>query len=403
LPWSTLVRQDERATGSVSKKAAGEAIARLGEAAAAKKCWTCGCLHDSLRAIEERFPPGSRPPGLDAAIRAARDRLLPVRYDCLGREVCFPPLAMNALGVEAEACPAGTIEARAGWPSLPGSYTVLRYQAPVAIGTLTDESLAAAVAAAASSEIAIAGTCQTENLGIERPIRNTLANPNIRFLIVCGTDSRQAVGHLPGQSLVALSHSGLDERARIICAHGKRPFLRNLGRDFVGLFRRTVEVVDLVGQSDVPAVFAAATACANRNPGPSESIAGAQAVRPVRGHLPERMVSDPSGWFVVYVDRRRRTLSLEHYRKEGVLDSVIEGATAAELYVPAIERNLVSRLDHAAYLGRELTRAERALALGETYAQDGAPEAPPLPEGVAGSTPDPTSCGCGPACGDAKR
>jgi len=40
----------------------------------------------------------------------------------------------------------------------------------------------------------------------------------------------------------------------------------------------------------------------------------------------------------------------------------------------AIEGGLLIRLDHAAYLGRELTRAEHALSSGETYAQDAAPE-----------------------------
>ena len=35
-----------------------------------------------------------------------------------------------------------------------------------------------------------------------------------------------------------------------------------------------------------------------------------------------------------------------------------------------IERNLLSRLDHAAYLGRELARAERSLETGELYVQD---------------------------------
>ena len=40
----------------------------------------------------------------------------------------------------------------------------------------------------------------------------------------------------------------------------------------------------------------------------------------------------------------------------------------------AIERGLLTRLDHAAYLGRELARAEHALSSGETYAQDAAPE-----------------------------
>jgi tetrahydromethanopterin S-methyltransferase subunit A len=102
------------------------------------------------------------------------------------------------------------------------------------------------------------------------------------------------------------------------------------------------------------------------------------------------MIPDPAGYFVVYVDRRRNLLSLEHYSKDGVLHTVIEGDSAAKLYIPAIEKSLVSRLDHAAYLGKELARAERALRMGEPYIQDGAPEAPSLLV-TAG-------CGCGSAC-----
>jgi len=42
--------------------------------------------------------------------------------------------------------------------------------------------------------------------------------------------------------------------------------------------------------------------------------------------------------------------------------------------MPAVDRQLLSRLDHAAYLGRELARAEHALSSGQAYVQDGAPE-----------------------------
>ena len=79
------------------------------------------------------------------------------------------------------------------------------------------------------ADIAIVGTLHTENLGIERLIANVVANPHIRFVVVCGSDSRQAIGHLPGQSLVALARNGLDERQRIVGAKGKRPVLRNVG------------------------------------------------------------------------------------------------------------------------------------------------------------------------------
>ena len=375
-----------------------EAARQLREAAAAKKCWPCGCLHDSLRGIDRAFPDAVRPPVLDAAVRAARERLTEVRYDCLGCEVCYPALAVNALNrdggehaVEAAACPTERAEERLGWPPLPGSYTVLRYQAPVAVCTLTDDHLATAVARKAGPELSVVGTLQTENLGIERLMTHVLANPNIRFLLVCGADSRQVIGHLPGQSLVALARSGLDDCSRILTSRGKRPVLRNVSLEAVEHFRRTVEVMDLVGNADVSAVLYAAGDCAGRNPGPAEPFAPERVVSVVTGYLPPRMTSDPAGYFVVYVDQPRRLLSLEHYQNDGVLDAVITGRTAAELYVPVVERALVSRLDHAAYLGRELARAERALRNGEPYVQDAAPEQVAL---------TPADCGCTASCGD---
>ena len=159
-------------------------------------------------------------------------------------------------------CPTDAVEERLGWPPLPGAYTVLRYQAPVAVCTLNDEALAETVASAGLPELAIVGTLHTENLGIERLVSNVVANPHIRFVIVCGPDSRQAIGHLPGQSLVALAQSGIDERQRIIGAKGKRPVLRNLGIAAVEHFRGTREVIDLVGVSDLEAILAAVRSCA---------------------------------------------------------------------------------------------------------------------------------------------
>ena len=67
--------------------------------------------------------------------------------------------------------------------------------------------------------------------GIERLILNVLGNPNIGFVVVCGADSHGAIGHLPGQSLVALTGSGVDDNATIIGAKAKRPVLQNLSRE----------------------------------------------------------------------------------------------------------------------------------------------------------------------------
>ncbi len=376
-----------------------EAVKQLKEAVAARKCWQCGCLHSSLRAIEEAYPKSARPEPLASIVELARSCLSDVKYECLGCEVCWPALAINALGVEGDACPSEVAEAREGWPPLPGSYNVLRYHAPVAVCTLTDESLSKTVVPAAGAEIALVGTMQTENLGIERLMQNTLANSNIRFVVLCGADSRQAVGHLPGQSLIELSRSGVDERMRIIGAQGKRPVLRNVSREAAEHFRRTVEIVDMIGETSVPHILDTVKACAARNPGPAEPFAGTRSVATVAGYLPERMISDSAGYFVVFPDCRRRLLVLEHYRNDGVLDVVIEGRAASELYIPAIENSLVSRLDHAAYLGKELARAEQALLKGESFVQDAAPELQIANE----HSTKPSACGCGSSCGENKH
>ena len=368
--------------GTVTEGSVEHATRMLQAATDARKCWACGCLRHALDTIDYALPASGHNEVLDAALASAREHLLPQRYECLGCDICFPAIALNDLAAagsldltEVASCPTDVVEKRHGWPPLPGAYTVLRYQAPVAVCTLNDEELAKTLARAGLPELAIVGTLHTENLGIERLVANVVANPHIRFVIVCGPDSRQAIGHLPGQSLVALAQSGIDERQRIIGAKGKRPVLRNLGLVAVEHFRGTREVIDLVGVSDLEAILAAVRSCAGRDPGLAPPFADSRAVELVSGSIPTRMVSDPAGYFVIFPDSARGLLSLEHYANNGVLTTIIEGRAAAELYMTAIDRNLVSRLDHAAYLGRELARAERSLASGEAYVQDAAPEA----------------------------
>lgn len=390
----------DRKPKQVNQTGVDEAVQQLREAAVARKCLHCGCLRGSLRAIERAYPACARPEALANIVELAVARLADVRYDCLGCEVCWPALAVNALSVEGEAC--ASEPAREGWPPLPGTYVVRRYHAPVAICTLTDEALAKAIVSAAGVEVALAGTMHTENLGIERLVQNTVANPNIRFVVLCGADSRQPVGHLPGQSLVALARAGVDGAMRIIGAQGKQPVLRNVSRQAVEHFRQMVEIIDMIGETSLPHILDTAQVCAARYPGPAKTCAGSRTVPTLAGYLPKRMVSDPAGYFVVFPDRGRGLLMLEHYRIDDVLDLVIEGCGAAEVYLRAIEGGLVSRLDHAAYLGKELARAEQALFLGGSYVQDAAPELEsPLRAGDNRSI-EGSACGCGSPCGEGR-
>jgi tetrahydromethanopterin S-methyltransferase subunit A len=60
------------------------------------------------------------------------------------------------------------------------------------------------------------------------------------------------------------------------------------------------------------------------------------------------------------------------YHLNGRLAHVIEGRQAALVAATVVERGLVTQLDHAAYLGRELQKAEAALSAGIAYEQDAA-------------------------------
>jgi tetrahydromethanopterin S-methyltransferase subunit A len=133
-------------------------------------------------------------------------------------------------------------------------------------------------------------------------------------------------------------------------------------------------------------------ACAQGAPGPFAGAPTEIPVQSVQAAEPQHLALDKAGYFVVYPDKTTHRLALEHYVNAGVLGCVIEGHTATSLYTEAINRNLVSRLDRAAYLGRELTRAEMSLKTGQRYIQDREP-------GEAVSSPAAPSCGCTSLCG----
>ncbi len=356
----------------------------------AKKCHPCGCLHDTLAALAVTDILRTE---LAPLLAEASRVLKPKQYDCLGCAVCYPAVAADALAdaypdaAEGLAtCPTEAPSERSGWPPLPGDYHVIRYAAPVAVCTLNSDDLTARLATAHPTGLAIVGTLSTENLGIERIIRNVLANPHIRFLVVCGEDTRQAIGHLPGQSLASLFANGTDERGRIRGAPGKRPVLRNVTADQVGAFRRQVELVPLIGEQHEETIRRAIETSEARNPGAFAEPVGESPITTVQARYPDRLIPDPAGFFVVYPDFRRGCLVVEHYTVAAVLDCIIEGASPAAIAFEAIKRGLLSRLDHAAYLGRELALADRSLKSVERYVQDRAPEEP----AVGG----PGACGC---------
>ena len=62
-------------------------------------------------------------------------------------------------------------------------------------------------------------------------------------------------------------------------------------------------------------------------------------------------------------------ITATHFKKNKP-DLVIIGHSAKEVYEEIITKNLVSRMEHAAYLGAELKKAEIAMITGKEYVQD---------------------------------
>lgn len=81
---------------------------------------------------------------------------------------------------------------------------------------------------------------------------------------------------------------------------------------------------------------------------------------------------DPKGCFKIIVDRQSERIAALYYStfSRDKPSLIIKGEKADEIYSKIIEMGLITKLDHAAYLGSELAKAEIALKIGKNYIQD---------------------------------
>ncbi len=63
---------------------------------------------------------------------------------------------------------------------------------------------------------------------------------------------------------------------------------------------------------------------------------------------------------------------MEHYAYDNQLLHTLESASPRPLYLKIIDEGWVSEMSHAAYLGKELSKAEYCLRFGIPYSQDAA-------------------------------
>lgn len=96
------------------------------------------------------------------------------------------------------------------------------------------------------SGAALSGLLQTENIGLEKMVCNVVANPNMRYIVLCG---RESPGHLPGESLLALKENGVSDAKQIIGTGAPTPYLHNIPVELIQRFRdQIVSVVNLLCQ-----------------------------------------------------------------------------------------------------------------------------------------------------------
>ena len=104
---------------------------------------------------------------------------------------------------------------------------------------------------------------------------------------------------------------------------------------------------------------------------------------------------DPNGYFILKVDLEKNKIILEHFlnniddegyaldpetnepikcdsKEKRVVNEVFEGISAKQLGILITEKrhDLITRFDHALYLGRELQKAEECLYKKLPYIQD---------------------------------
>lgn len=270
-----------------------------------------------------------------------------------------------------------------------GEYHVLSLQAdcPVAVTTLASVELADQIRDSRPPGLSIVGKAETENIGIEKIIRNILAVPTIRYLILCG---RESDGHYSGHTLSCLLLNGVDDRMRVIGSKGQKPVLTNVAMDEVNTFRAQITLIDLIGCTDqevildklrdVTALHFAGSAADSQSVSPeitrtepNSAVKAAGSTWPVVEAVekdPHRVKLDPAGYFVIVPKPQIGQILVEHYANSNAFLRMIQGDTARDIYWTIIDQGWVTELSHAAYLGKELTRAELSIQQGTHYVQD---------------------------------
>jgi tetrahydromethanopterin S-methyltransferase subunit A len=234
------------------------------------------------------------------------------------------------------------------------------------------------------SGVAIAGRLYTANLGIEKVVANVTGNPSIRYLVVCG---RESPFFQAGQALQSLWERGVTPKQHIIGAQGHLPEISRTQATYIECFRKQVELVNCIGETDVDKLATTISDLVARHPGPfvEKRNDGKSVARPARvsdgeaergfkallpGGRREPLAYDPKGFFIIGLDRQAGDIIVRHYLPDNTPAHIMRGRHSEAVLLGLLREDLISQMSHAGYLGAELIKAETALRLGLHYEQD---------------------------------
>src|SRR5690606_28684538 len=181
------------------------------------KCQQCGCMKETLEILKSDFP---------SEVENWEKKMIPIKYSCLGCAHCYPAVAMNLFNevfpekVNTQLDCAFEVKTDK-WPYVAGEYYAFcgGDYCPVAVSTLGDIELADRLAKNHPNELCIVGKTETENIGIDKVIKNVITNPTIKYLLLVGQEPK---GHKSGETFVELSKNGVDDKMRVIGSTAKK-------------------------------------------------------------------------------------------------------------------------------------------------------------------------------------
>ena len=158
-----------------------------------------------------------------------------------------------------------------------------------------------------------------------------------------------------------------------------RPILPNTSTEEIKAFRDRIEPVNMIGCTDIAEIHRKVAELAKIAPEnvatefiPPTDLEEREAVEHILAKPtdPKRIKLDKAGYFVINIEND--SLLVEHYSYKDQLLRIIEGKDARAIYLTLVRNGWVSALDHAAYIGKELTKAELSIKHGFEFLQDGA-------------------------------